>query len=130
MYKNIYIPQSEYIPKLAQEIKSTIEQERDLIHSFLINKNSLLLIAEYNIDIIGNIDLTENQRKLMEHTALIGMGMLKEWTNTGLGTALLTNAIEWAKQNDILEVIWLEVYTENSAGLTLYKKMGFKKIAS
>lgn len=122
-----YIPQSEYIPKLPQEIKLTIDPERDWINSFLINKNSLLLIAEYKNDIIGNIDLTGNQRKLMEHTAVIGMGILKEWRHTGLGTALLTNAIEWSKQNDILEVIWLEVYTENSAGLTLYRKMGFSE---
>lgn len=120
-----YIPQSDFIPKLPQEITLTIEQERDCINSFLINKNSLLLIAKYNNEIIGNIDLTGNQRKLMEHTAIIGMGILKEYRNTGLGTALLSNIIEWAKQNEILELIWLQVYTENTAALTLYKKMGF-----
>ena len=122
-----YIPQSEYIPKLSQEIKLTIEQEKDWINSFLLNKNSLLLVAEYNNQLVGNIDLTGNQRKLMEHTAVIGMGMLKEWRNTGLGTALLSNVIEWARKNEILEVIWLQVYTENAAGLKLYKKMGFSE---
>ena len=120
-----YIADSEFIPKLSQEVKLTIDQEKDWITSFLLNKNSLLLIAEHENQIVGNIDLTGNQRKLMEHTALIGMGMLKEWRNTGLGTALLYNVIEWAKQNEILEVIWLQVYTENTAGLKLYKKMGF-----
>lgn len=122
-----YIPQSEYIPKLTHEIKLTINQEKDWINSFLVNKNSLLLIAEYNNEIIGNIDLTGNQRKLMEHTAVIGMGMLKDWRDTRLGTALLSNVIEWAKQNEILEVIWLQVYTENIAGLALYKKLGFSE---
>ena len=120
-----YVPESEYIPKLSHEIKGTINQEKEWINFFLMNKNSLLLVAEYNNQLIGNIDLTGNQRKLMEHTAVVGMGMLKEWRNTGLGTALLSNAIEWAKQNELLEVIWLQVYTENIAGLKLYKKMGF-----
>lgn len=122
-----YVPQSDYIPKLEQEIKLTIEQEKDWINYFLTNENSLLLIAEFNNEIIGNIDLTGNRRKIMEHTALIGMGMLKEWTNTGLGSALLKLAIEWAKENPILELLWLQVYTDNELGLGLYRKMRFEE---
>ena len=85
----------------------------------------MLLIAEFNNEIVGNIDLTGNRRKIMEHTAVIGMGMLKEWRNTGLGTALLKLAIEWAKENSILELLWLQVYTDNELGLGLYRKIGF-----
>ena len=122
-----YVPQSAYIPKLEQEIKLTIEQEKEWINSFLTNENSLLLVAEYNDEIIGNIDLTGSRRKIMEHTAVIGMGMLKEWKNTGLGTALLKFGIEWAKENTILELLWLQVYTDNELGLGLYRKMGFEE---
>ncbi len=122
-----YIPQSEYIPKLEQEIKLTVEQEKEWINSFLANDNSLLLVAEYDNHIIGNVDLTGNRRKIMEHTAVMGMGMLKEWRNTGLGTALLQLAIEWAKENPILELIWLQVYTENKLGVSLYRKLGFQE---
>lgn len=123
----IYIPHSEYVPKLEQEIKLTIEQEREWISSFLANENSLLLVAEHENEIIGNIDLTGNRRKIMQHTGVIGMGMLKEWRNSGLGTALLKLTIEWAKENEILELIWLQVYTENKLGLNLYRKMGFEE---
>src|SRR5690606_1081490 len=120
-----YIPTSNYIPKLESEIKLTVDQEKEWINSFLIYDNSLLLVAEYEGKIIGNIDLTGSRRKIMEHTAVIGMGMLQEWQNIGLGTALLSAIIEWAKNNPILELIWLQVYTENESGLNLYKKMGF-----
>jgi len=122
-----YIPQSKYIPKLEQEIKLTLDQEKDWINSFLTSNNSLLLVAEYEGKIIGNIDLTGSRRKIMEHTAVIGMGMLNEWRNSGLGSALLKQTIEWAKQNPILELIWLQVYTENKLGLSLYRKMGFEE---
>jgi len=120
-----YIPTSIYIPKLENEIKLTVDQEKEWINSFIINDNSLLLVAEYEGKIIGNIDLTGSRRKIMEHTAVIGMGMLHEWQNIGLDTALLSAIIEWAKNNSILELIWLQVYTENESGLNLYKKMGF-----
>lgn len=122
-----YIPQSDYIPKLREEIKLTIEQEKEWINYFLTNENSLLLIAEFDNEIIGNIDLTGSRRKVMKHTAAIGMGMLKEWRNTGLGTALLKLAIEWAKKNSMLELLWLQVYTDNELGLGLYHKMGFEE---
>lgn len=122
-----YIPQSEYIPKLEEEIKLTIAQEEDWIRSFIEHDNSLLLIAEHENQILGNIDLTGNRRKVMEHTALIGMGIAKEFRNIGLGTALLSECVDWAKQNPILELIWLQVYTDNKLGVSLYKKMGFSE---
>ena len=120
-----YIPQSEYIPKFEEEIRLTIKQEEEWIQSFISSNNSLLLVAEHDNEIIGNIDLTGHQRKAMEHTAVIGMGMIAPWRNTGLGTAMMEAIIDWAKQNSILELIWLQVYTENVLGLGLYKKMGF-----
>ncbi len=122
-----YVPQSNYIPKLEQEIKLNVEQEVEWINSFRINDNSILLIAEYDNQILGNIDLTGNRRKMMEHTAVVGMGILQEWRNSGLGTALLSSAIEWAKLNSALELVWLQVYTENKIAINLYRKIGFKE---
>ncbi|MGO4820541.1 MULTISPECIES: GNAT family N-acetyltransferase [unclassified Flavobacterium] len=122
-----YIPQSEFIPKLEHEINLSIKDKGDLINSYSEISNSILLVAEFNNQIIGNIDLTGSSRKVMEHTAVIGMGMKREWKNTGLGTALLTAAIDWAKENSILQMLWLQVYNENNLALGLYKKMGFEE---
>ena len=122
-----YITQSDYIPKFAEEITLTIEQEKEWIHSFLEHKNCLLLVAEYENQIIGNIDLTGSRRIIMEHTAVIGMGMLPDWRNCGLGTSFLKATIEWARQNPLLEIIWLQVYAENKPGLHLYRKLGFEE---
>ena len=122
-----YVPQSDYIPKYEHEIKLTMKQEEDWISSFITNDNSLLLVAEFDNLIIGNIDLTGSRREIMAHTAVIGMGMLEEWQNIGLGTMLLSSIIDWAKQNPILELIWLQVYTANVLGMNLYNKMGFQE---
>ena len=120
-----YIIDSEFIPKLYVEIKLTIQQEEDWINSFIQKENSLLLVAEYENEIIGNIDITGSSRIIMQHTAVVGMGMLKEWRNSGLGTELMKHAIDWAKENPVLELLWLQVYCENELGLGLYKKMNF-----
>ena len=81
-----YISDSAFIPKTSNEIIITVEQERDWISSFIQKDNSLLLVAEFENEIIGNIDLTGNPRIMMQHTAIIGMGMLTDWRNVGLGT--------------------------------------------
>ncbi|HET6245676.1 MAG: GNAT family N-acetyltransferase [Bacteroidetes bacterium] len=122
-----YLSDSECVPLEPDEFNPSIDQESQWIQSFIENDNSLFLIAIYGKQIIGNIDLKGNQRRALKHTAAIGMGMLKEWRNTGLGTALMDCSINWAKQNSLLELLWLQVYGNNSAGISLYKKAGFKE---
>ena len=122
-----YIVDSEFIPKLFEEIKLTIQQEEDWIKSFMEKENSLLLVAEYENEIIGNIDITGKSRIIMQHTGVIGMGMLAEWRNSGLGTELMKHSINWAIENPILELLWLQVYCENEIGVSLYRKMNFKE---
>ena len=63
----------------------------------------------------------------MENTGIVGMGMLAEWRNSGLGTELMKHSIRWAKENPILELLWLQVYCENELGVNLYRKMNFKE---
>lgn len=121
-----YLADSEYIPVKPEEFTVSIENEKHRIKSFLEYDNSLLLIAKKGNKILGNIDITGSQKKVIKHTAVIGMGMLKECRNIGLGTALLRKGIEWAKKNPVLEILWLQVYAENTAGVTLYKNAGFE----
>lgn len=122
-----YINDSEYIPKLNEEFTLSLEEEEQWIKSFIEYPNSLLLIAEYEGQILGNINISSHQRIIMQHTAVIGMGILNAWRNSGLGTHLMQQAIAWAEENPILELLWLQVYNENRLGLGLYKKMGFQE---
>lgn len=120
-----YLPQSNFIPKLEQELMMTDPQAEEWVAKFAEQANSLLLIAEYNGEIIANIDLTGSGRKIMAHTAMIGMGIIEGWRNCGLGTELLQAVIHWARQSTVLELLWLQVYTENEIALAIYRKMGF-----
>ena len=122
-----YLDHSPYVPKSTSEFHLTIAQEEVWIQSFLDAPNSILMVAEFENQLIGNIDLTGNKRQVMQHNALVGMGMLIEWRNQGLGSALMRAAIDWAISNLLLENLQLEVYAENLAGINLYQKKGFKQ---
>jgi RimJ/RimL family protein N-acetyltransferase len=120
-----YLRDSPFIPMLPEEFVYSPEEQKQIIQRFAAQGNSLLLVAEYEGFIVGNIDLTGSQRDRMKHTAMIGMGMLEAWRGQGLGTVLMKQVMLWAKKNPALEQLWLEVYAENTAGLRLYKKFGF-----
>ncbi|MDP4587191.1 MAG: GNAT family N-acetyltransferase [Flavobacteriales bacterium] len=124
--KKRYINGSDTIPLLVSEYLNTVEQEAALISQLNSSDNSLLLLAEQHGKLIGNIDLIGSARSRMDHTAMLGVGLLLEARNRGIGSILMNQAIEWAKYNPKLKLVWLDTYSSNLVGLTLYDKMGFK----
>ena len=120
-----YLADSDYIPLDPGEFRVSEEEERTWIESFAARDDAELLVAVHAGQLIGNIDLTGSTRRATRHTAVIGMGILKEWRGSGLGTELLRSAVAWACKNPVLEKLWLQVYADNGAGISLYHKAGF-----
>ncbi len=124
--KRSYIKDTTTIPLFLEEYPIEIEKEAELIRTFDESHNSLLLVAEHKGMLIGNIDLTGSPRSKIAHTAMLGMGVKNEWHNKGLGRALIETALEWAKNESPLKLIWLDVYASNKGAIHLYKSTGFQ----
>jgi putative acetyltransferase len=114
-----------FIPLTTEEFNPTIEEQEKWISKFIEGKNDLLLVAEYNGQIIGNIDLTIHQRKMLSHTGFVGMGIHVDWQNQGIGSILMDKVIEWSESRNDLEILWLQVFGNNEKGISIYKKKGF-----
>lgn len=120
-----YIIDSQHLISIIEEFNPTIDEEKKWIHFYNEKNNSLLLVACYKNKIIGNIEVRGEIRQKIKHNATLGIGILHQWQNIGLGTALLQQAISWAKENPTLENIWLHVHATNTAAIHLYKKLNF-----
>ena len=116
---------NEFIPLTESEFNPTIKEHEDWIRGFLENENNLLLVVEADGEIIGNIDLTSNKRKMLKHTGFIGMGIHQDWQNQGIGTIMISKIKEWSIMNPNLELLWLQVFSNNLKGIHLYSKSGF-----
>src|SRR5688572_1619512 len=68
--KKSYIKNTISIPLYEFEYKNNIQMEKDWINKFSTEANSLLLVAENDNKLIGNIDLNGNQRKKLFHTGM------------------------------------------------------------
>lgn len=56
----------------------------------------------------------------------IGLAILAQFHNQGLGQLLMTTLINWAQQQGLPQ-LWLEVQTTNAPALHIYEKLGFVK---
>ena len=63
-------------------------------------------------------------RDPLSGTWSLGMLVLKPHRRTGIGSALLTTLIDWAKHTGIPE-LYLEVFPHNEPALGLYRRFGF-----
>lgn len=124
--KRSYIKNTTTIPMQLDEYPDDLKRELSLVTEYIKSPNSILLIAEFDNELIGNIDLTGSKRAKMFHTGMIGMGIKEKWRNQGLGKFLIEAVIDWAKNHSDIELIWLDVYASNELGYNLYKNTGFK----
>ncbi len=86
--------------------------------------------AYYAIDngrVVGWVDISPAANPRLAHRGFLGMGLIDGYRGRGLGTQLITKALKHAKAIG-LEKVELSVYTENTAAIKLYKKMGFTEI--
>lgn len=112
----------------AEGLPFTVEEEAEYIAKTESSHDDIALVAKDNGRIIGDVSLSRLPRR-MSHRGDLGISVIKEYWNRGVGSRLLGEAIEIAKAYSF-EIIDLQVRTDNSAAIHLYEKFGFQKIGT
>lgn len=84
------------------------------------------LVACADDDVVGSLGLSIPANPRRRHVGQIGMAVRDDWQGKGVGTALITAALDLADNWLNLRRVELEVYTDNAAGIALYRKFGFR----
>jgi L-phenylalanine/L-methionine N-acetyltransferase len=85
------------------------------------------LVACANGEVVGELGLeTYPTLWRRRHVGQIGMAVRDDWQGKGVGTALMEAVLDLAENWLNLTRIELSVYTDNAAGVALYKKFGFE----
>ena len=85
----------------------------------------LFIVAERGGEVVGNAGVHPVQHVRRRHTAGIGMAVATHAQGQGVGTALMAAIVDWADNWAQLLRLELTVYTDNAAGIALYRKFGF-----
>ncbi len=102
----------------------TVEMEKKWINDRNVD-GALLQVVEVDGELKGNCMIySQGKRPRVCHRCGVGIGLLKEIWGNGVGTAMMENAIDFAKQCGY-EQMELTVVSTNEAAIHLYEKLGF-----
>ncbi len=110
----------------AEGLPFSVEDEKRFIEGVAADEKSVMYVAVCDGEIIGNASLTSMPRR-MSHRAELGISVVKSHWSKGIGSSLMTKIIDYARRNGI-EVIDLNVRSDNTRAIALYEKFGFKRI--
>lgn len=74
---------------------------------------------------VGHLNLRCGGITAAAHRMRLGMGIEAPYRSIGIGSALLTAALQWAREQESIYWIDLGVFAKNTAARSLYKKHGF-----
>lgn len=112
----------------AEGLPFTVESEAAYLRQMENSCDAIMLIAKESGKIVGDASLSRLPRR-MKHRGDLGVSVLKEYWNRGIGSQLLLEIIQFAKQN-AFEGIDLQVRSDNRSAIHLYEKFGFQKIGT
>lgn len=120
-----YVAENEGQVWEPDEFQKTDAEEFEWIRGMMTNPANILLLAEVDGQVVGNIDFHAGDRRRTAHHGEIGMGILPEWRSRGVGSILMKSLFDWIKTLPQIEKVNLRVLASNRRAIGLYKKFGF-----
>ncbi|UQS86959.1 GNAT family N-acetyltransferase [Nicoliella spurrieriana] len=106
-------------PGLAQ---LSIEQEQRQIMLINQTRSNVILVAHFSDEIIGVVTVQQLHDSM---DGELGVAVLKQFWNNGIGTALVDEALNWGTSFSNLTRMVLTVENQNQAAIHVYHRLGF-----
>jgi diaminopimelate decarboxylase len=82
------------------------------------------LVAVADRRVVGHVSVQREGHPVARHVATLGIAVSPDRRGGGVGSALLAEALRWARSVGVEKVV-LSVYPDNTAAVALYRKFGF-----
>ena len=111
--------------RYPEEINITVEKEALILKSMVQSSTQYMLSAHVDNKLVGNAHCYGiGDRIKIKHCAGLGISILKDYWNMGIGTILMNEIIEIMSKHGY-EQLELDVMGNNEKAIALYKKFGF-----
>lgn len=105
-------------------VKAPPENEVEEFVRCNLEMEQVMIVALKGEKVIGWCDILNHRLPGFTHCGKLGMGIVCEYRRIGVGSRLLSDAIDRAKNKGLIR-IELEVFSSNTGAINLYKKYGF-----
>ena len=117
--------ETEFLLRYPDEWTMTVEQEAAFLETGQDSPSDIKIAAFASGKIVGNISIDSMGTNFkICHRASLGIAVIKDYWNCGLGTVLIREAIR-SLQNSPITQIELGVFSNNLSAIHLYEKLGF-----
>ncbi len=82
------------------------------------------VVAVSGSRVLGHLTVVREEGSVSRHVATVGIAVAADVRGRGVGSALMTEAIRWARAMEV-EKLALSVFPDNAAALALYRRFGF-----
>ena len=104
----------------------TVENEERWVSNARSSPSTLAIACYIDGEIAGNCTINFRGGMKTSHRANIGIAILKDYWNLGIGSAMFTELIAAAESRPETEIVELEFVEGNDRAKALYEKYGFK----
>jgi RimJ/RimL family protein N-acetyltransferase len=114
---------------LAASVEEECDRTAAEIAAQLASRDDGGIVGAFNAagDLVGMVGVQREQFKKLRHKGFVwGVYVTPSAQGGGVGTALLTFALDYARDTLGIRRINLSVNTQNRAAIALYEKLGFK----
>lgn len=122
---NLTHSETDYLLSYPDENSYDVIQESRFLKEKSESENEIEIIAVVDNAVVGTAGIQAIGTKYkVRHRAEFGISVAKDFWGLGIGQALMTACIECARTAGYIQ-LELNVVTENSRALSMYKKAGF-----
>jgi RimJ/RimL family protein N-acetyltransferase len=104
----------------------TPAEERRYLKALRRYPHAAVFVAETEEGVVGRLSLARDPHPASAHVADLGLMVAAPYRRRGIGRALLSRAVEWARQAGVRK-LELHVFPHNAAAIALYESFGFRR---
>ena len=112
----------------AEGLGYTLEEESNMIDTISKSDNSVMFLGFVDDQLVSVANLSGKSRERMKHYATLGISVRQSYWHQGIGKAMMKKLLEFAQKNGFLEMIELEVRSDNQHAIHLYESLGFIQV--
>lgn len=104
----------------------TSADERRNVKRVRRDPNTAVFVAETPAGVVGRLSVARDGNPVSHHVAELGLMVSAGVRRRGIGTALMQEAIKWARGSGVTK-LELHVFPHNEPAIALYRKLGFQE---
>ena len=124
-YMKLVNQETKNLTREPDEFKMTVEEEEKFLENAITSEDNFIYTVWYNGNLISMTGIHGSSLRRLKHKVNLGISVLKEYHNLGLGSILMEllvdKAIELGKTK-----IELDVREDNPNAIKIYKRAGFE----